>query len=183
MDLITISVQSSEEKESCIIWGMDLKTKLLVKVHMQTCIITELDVGDGIEIQEYKRIKRQEIWVDYFRKITIDQDLDEILEMKAATPFSIIEPAFIGNIAKVEEVIEVDRNTVVARLLGFPKEIKYLQMHDYKWNKFMKDNLNDNNMSDAIKKDLNSRKKKYIIIDFPNEYYKGHVQVAALVVV
>ncbi len=184
MQIIMIAKQNSSDEETSIVWGLDLSTKLFIKMHVKDELIASHSTGDSIEIAVNPKMCRQEVWVDTILDDQLDSryNLAELLELKASTPYSVISASYTGNIAKIEEVVEINKNTIVARLYGFPKEKKYLQIEDYKWNKYMENNTEDSCNSFMIEY-LNSCKYKYVIIDFPCHEQIGNIHVAALVVI
>ncbi len=184
MQIIMIAKQNSVDEDLSIVWGLDLSTKLLIKMHIRDELIAAHSAGDCIEIAVNPKMHRQEVWVDSVLDDQLDSksNLADLLEMKASTPYSVISASYIGNIAKIEEVVEINNNTIVANLYGFPKEKKYLQIEDYKWNKYMEKNAEDS-CNGLMVEYLNSCKNKYIITDFPCHEQIGNIHVAALVVI
>ena len=182
MRVLALAIQSGKKENETIMWGIDLQTKMLIKAHVLSKELCNYSVGDCLELSISNNCRRQEIWVKRIEKINTDQNVDvrECLELKAATPFSVYNPSYYGNVVKVERVIEVNKNRMVANLFGFPDENKYLEINDYKWNLFME---NDNEENEQILKSLNSIKEKYMILDFPENSHQGYIQVAALVVI
>lgn len=182
MELLVLSSQNSDIVGEIIVWTLNLVTKQLIKVHASEIDMESICVGDCIELSIKGRCKRQEVWGDKCIKLGSCEDdlLREILDKKAATPFSVIEPSYVGNICKIEEFISVDKNEAVVSLYGFPKERKYIQIFDLKWNLYAKYNQEINL---DFTKLLNTDESKYLIVDFPENKLKGKIQVAALVVI
>lgn len=183
MKLLALSTQNCSIKDTTILWAIDVDTKMLIKAYVKSKMIRGISVGDCIDAQINANGKRQEVNIEKIDEVlSFEGDLDEYLETKAATPYSVERPSFVGNIAKIEEIIAIEKNTVKARLYGFPKELFYLSIFDDKWNSYWSNEAMD---SDCISKTIecfNKRKDKYIIIDFPYDELKGYVAVAALVV-
>lgn len=185
MNVLALAVQSGKKEDETIIWAIDLQTKLLIKAHVLSRELCSYSVGDCLELSISNSCRRQEIWVKKIKKIITNQkmDLKECLEAKASTPYSVHSPLYWGNIVKIEQVLEVNKNIMVANLFGFPNENKYLEIHDYKWNLFMSYGIADEGEQIQIVKALNSIKEKYLIIDFPENSHQGYIQVAAMVVI
>ncbi len=183
MKLLMLSTQTCSIKDTTIVWAFDVDTKLLIKAYVDTQKIWGISVGDCVDAQINTNGKRQEVCIQSINKIySNENDIDDYLEMKAATPYSVRHPAYVGNIVKLEEIVTINNNLVTARLYGFPKELFYLIISDGKWNSYWNSiEVTADSKSKAIEC-INKRKNKYIIIDFPYDELKGHVAVAALVV-
>lgn len=181
MKLLVLASQNRVSADECIVWMMDLVTKQLVKAHIDSSELNSLSIGDCISALIKKHCKRQEVWIEKCEKYDSynDDELLEILDRKAATPYSIIQPAYVGNICKIESFINVNENEVVVSLYGFPKERKYLDIQDSKWDLYMEHNLYKGDILNA----LNNSGSRYLIVDFPQKNKKGFIEAAALVVI